>query len=163
MCPECFSVTWKIVDEPNYGLLCHRKLSLVLRATLHSWRLSTIQNWLLDGPTQKIWTKTPTAKYSRDWSRGEGRADSLRLFPKRRLFSDICCQICTHEPYLRVDYTPKLCYIDSHPRSLRGVVRRHPEGGAGSGVLRRWLVTACPGRPGKSPARHYDLAARSSL
>ena len=25
------------------------------------------------------------------------------------------------------------------------------------------LVTACPGRPGKSPARHYDLAARSSL
>ena len=27
----------------------------------------------------------------------------------------------------------------------------------------RWLVTARPGRPGKSPARHYDLAARSSL
>src|SRR5215469_4154569 len=25
------------------------------------------------------------------------------------------------------------------------------------------LVTACLGRPGKSPARHYDLAARSSL
>ena len=25
------------------------------------------------------------------------------------------------------------------------------------------LVTARPGRPGKSPARHYDLAARSSL
>ena len=25
------------------------------------------------------------------------------------------------------------------------------------------LVTAGPGRPGKSPARHYDLAARSSL
>jgi len=27
----------------------------------------------------------------------------------------------------------------------------------------RRLVTAGPGRPGKSPARHYDLAARSSL
>ena len=25
------------------------------------------------------------------------------------------------------------------------------------------LVTVRPGRPGKSPARHYDLAARSSL
>src|SRR5215831_7047708 len=51
----------------------------------------------------------------------------------------------------------------SNPRSLKGVVRRHPEGGAGSGVLRRRLVTAGLGRPGKSPARHYDLAARSSL
>src|SRR5262245_26851884 len=44
-----------------------------------------------------------------------------------------------------------------------GVVRRHPEGGARRGVLRRRLVTVRPGRPGKSPARHYDLAARSSL
>jgi hypothetical protein len=26
-----------------------------------------------------------------------------------------------------------------------------------------WLVTARPGRPGTPPARHYDLAARSSL
>src|SRR5262249_38618190 len=32
-----------------------------------------------------------------------------------------------------------------------------------TGVLRRRLATVCPGRPGKSPARHYDLAARSSL
>src|SRR5262244_3105748 len=38
-----------------------------------------------------------------------------------------------------------------------------PEGGAGSGVLRRRLVTAGLGRPGTPPARHYDLAARSSL
>src|SRR6516165_11242358 len=52
---------------------------------------------------------------------------------------------------------------DSHPRSSRGVSGDDPEGGAGSGVLRQRLVTARPGRPGKSPARHYDLAARSSL
>src|SRR5215510_13598224 len=52
---------------------------------------------------------------------------------------------------------------DSHPRSSRGVSRDDPEGGAGSGVLRRRLVTAGLGRPGTPPARHYDLAARSSL
>jgi hypothetical protein len=40
---------------------------------------------------------------------------------------------------------------DSHPRSLRGVVRRHPEGGAGSGVLRRRLATVVSG--GRGPAR----------
>ena len=43
-------------------------------------------------------------------------------------------------------------------QSLGGNIR-----GARRGVLRRRLVTAGPGRPGKSPARHYDLAARSSL
>src|SRR5262249_60669231 len=68
-----------------------------------------------------------------------------------------------YEAYFYIDYISKTCYIASHPRSLRGVVRRHPEGGAGSGVLRRRLVIAGSGRPGKSPARHYDLAARSSL
>src|SRR5215467_13056948 len=52
---------------------------------------------------------------------------------------------------------------DSHPRSLRGVSGDDPEGGAGSGVLRWRLVTARLGRPGTPPARHYDLAARSSL
>src|SRR5262245_42476896 len=52
---------------------------------------------------------------------------------------------------------------DSHPRSSRGVSGDDPEGGAGSGVLRRRLVTVGPGRPGTPPARHYDLAARSSL
>src|SRR5262249_31353640 len=46
---------------------------------------------------------------------------------------------------------------------MRGVSGDDPEGGAGSGVLRRRLVTAGPGRPGTPPARHYDLAARSSL
>src|ERR671930_353088 len=40
---------------------------------------------------------------------------------------------------------------DSHPRSLRGVSGDDPEGGAGSGVLRRRLVTAAPG--GRDPAR----------
>ena len=51
----------------------------------------------------------------------------------------------------------------SQPRSLRACSRDDPECGARRGVLRRRLATACPGRPGKSPARHYDLAARSSL
>src|SRR6516162_6195779 len=46
---------------------------------------------------------------------------------------------------------------------IEGRLRRHPEGGARSGVLRRRLVTVRPGRPGTPPARHYDLAARSSL
>src|SRR5262244_205184 len=50
------------------------------------------------------------------------------------------------------------------PASLiEGRLRRHPEGGARRGVLRWRLVTVCLGRPAKSPARHYDLAARSSL
>src|SRR5262245_10739061 len=41
--------------------------------------------------------------------------------------------------------------------------RDDPEGGARRGVLRRRLVTVGLGRPGTPPARHYDLAARSSL
>src|SRR5262249_7975677 len=50
------------------------------------------------------------------------------------------------------------------PASLiEGRLRRHPEGGARRGVLRWRLVTARLGRPGTPPARHYDLAARSSL
>jgi hypothetical protein len=52
---------------------------------------------------------------------------------------------------------------DSHPRSLRGVSGDDPEGGAGSGVPRRRLVTVRPGRLGTPPSRHYDLGARSSL
>src|SRR5215831_19306139 len=55
-------------------------------------------------------------------------------------------------------------YARPHAASLiEGVLRRHPEGGARRGVLRRRLVTVRPGRPGTPPARHYDLAARSSL
>ena len=49
---------------------------------------------------------------------GRIHSDSSR---EDAFFPDICCQICTHEPYLCIDYTPKLCYIASHPRSLRGV------------------------------------------
>ena len=57
----------------------------------------------------------------------------------------------------------KLGYKPRQPRLLRACSRDDPECGARRGVLRRRLVTARPGRPGKSPARHYDLAARSSL
>jgi hypothetical protein len=39
----------------------------------------------------------------------------------------------------------------SHPRSLRGVSGDYPEGGAGSGVLRRRLVTAASGGSGPRP------------
>src|ERR1700716_3001038 len=46
---------------------------------------------------------------------------------------------------------------------MRGVSGDDPEGGAGSGVLRLRLVTVRLGRSGTPPARHYDLAARSSL
>src|SRR5262249_14034785 len=53
--------------------------------------------------------------------------------------------------------------VRSQPLSSRGVSGDDPEGGARRGVLRRRLVTAGPGRPGTPPARHYDLAARSSL
>src|SRR5262244_2225187 len=54
---------------------------------------------------------------------------------------------------------------DWHPRSLRGVVRRHPEGGAGSGVLRRAACNRLP-REARDPARQAlrpgceELAAR---
>ena len=46
---------------------------------------------------------------------------------------------------------------------IEGVLRKRPEDGARRGVLRRRLATVRPGRPGTPPARHYDLAARSSL
>jgi hypothetical protein len=73
-------------------------------------------------------------------------------------------------PRLRSDYTSTtlLTTYRVHATGLassliEGVSGDDPEGGAGSGVLRQRLVTVCPGRPGKPPARHYDLAARSSL
>src|SRR5262245_53845526 len=56
-----------------------------------------------------------------------------------------------------------LCYESHILAHLRGRLRRRAEGGAGSGVLRPRLVTEGPGRFGTPPARHYDLAARSSL
>src|SRR5262249_14362486 len=51
----------------------------------------------------------------------------------------------------------------TQPGSLRAYSRDDPECGARRGVPRRRLVTARPGRLGTPPARHYDLAARSSL
>src|SRR5262249_838437 len=62
-----------------------------------------------------------------------------------------------------VDYRSGLCYVSHILAHLRGRLRRRAEGGAGSGVLRPRLVTEGPGRLGTPPARHYDLAARSSL
>src|SRR3981189_165379 len=46
---------------------------------------------------------------------------------------------------------------------MRGVSGDDPEGGAGSGVPRLRRVPAGRGRSGTPPARHDDLAARSSL
>src|SRR5262249_20671539 len=69
----------------------------------------------------------------------------------------------SHESNLPLDYVMHLGYKIRQPRSLRACSRDDPECGARRGVLRRRLVTAGPGRPGTPPARHYDLAARSSL
>src|SRR3984893_12793301 len=64
---------------------------------------------------------------------------------------------------LSIDYISHPCYIASHPRSLRGVSGDDPEGGAGSGVLRRAARNRSPREAGTPPSRHYDLGARSSL
>ena len=54
--------------------------------------------------------------------------------------------------------------LHSLPSSLiEGRLRRHPEGGAGSGVLRRAARNRSPREAGTPPSRHYDLGARSSL
>jgi len=73
------------------------------------------------------------------------------------------CIFCDYETNFSIDYETKLDYKVRQPRSSRGVSGDDPEGGARRGVLRRRLVTACPGRPGTPPSRHYDLGARSSL
>ena len=49
---------------------------------------------------------------------------------------------------LYLDYYLRRCYIDSQPRSSKGVLRRHPEDGARRGVLRQRLITAAPGGTG---------------
>jgi hypothetical protein len=51
----------------------------------------------------------------------------------------------------------------SHPRSLRGVSGDILKAERGVASCGRRLVTVRLGRPGTPPARHYDLAARSSL
>src|SRR5258708_16388860 len=46
---------------------------------------------------------------------------------------------------------------------MRGVSGDDPEGGAGSGVLRRVARNRPPREAGAPPPRHYHLGARSSL
>src|SRR5262245_22269618 len=62
-----------------------------------------------------------------------------------------------------LDYCMYHCYILPQPCSSRACSRDDPEDGARRGVPRRRLVTVGLGRHGTPPARHYDLAARSSL
>src|SRR5712692_11211664 len=62
-----------------------------------------------------------------------------------------------------LDFVSQLCYESHQPCASRGVSGDGPVGGARRGVPRRRLVTVSPGRPGTPSARHYDLAARSSL
>src|SRR5262249_46755284 len=58
-----------------------------------------------------------------------------------------------------------VCIIATYCPSLahQACSRDDPEDGARRGVPRRRLVTVGLGRHGTPPARHYDLAARSSL
>src|SRR5262249_62436275 len=49
------------------------------------------------------------------------------------------------------DYELHRHYMRVQPRSLKGVVRRHPEGGARRGVPRRRLATVAPGGRGPPP------------
>jgi hypothetical protein len=65
--------------------------------------------------------------------------------------------------HLSIDYELKPGYKIPSLAHRGASSRDDPEGGARRGVLRRRLATACLGRPGTPPARHYDLAARSSL
>src|SRR5262249_3674631 len=118
---------------------------------------------------------TPSTPSSRDPNSASckgpeaGRAADLHhRYPcaraqNRAHFSTAAGCIFGYESNLYVDYAMKLRYKLRQPRSLRACSRDDPECGARRGVLRRRLVTAGPGRPGKSPARHHDLAARSSL
>src|SRR5262245_58021179 len=69
-----------------------------------------------------------------------------------------CGGIYTHEQRSRIrdeyiiDYILGLCHVSYIPAHLRGRLRRRAEGGAGSGVLRRRLVTGQP-REARDPAR----------
>src|SRR5262245_3657010 len=69
-----------------------------------------------------------------------------------------CGGIYTHEQRSRIrdeyiiDYILGLCHVSYIPAHLRGRLRRRAEGGAGSGVLRRRLVTVEP-REARDPAR----------
>jgi hypothetical protein len=89
------------------------------------------------------------------------RANKPQLPPRFRRESAQNCTSTTTRIYFLTTYRS---HAIRFPSSLvRGVSGDDPEGGAGSGVLRRRLVTVRPGRPGTPPSRHYDLGARSSL
>ena len=72
----------------------------------------------------------------------------------KKFFNTICIYILTTLCIRATGFASSL---------MRGVSGDDPEGAAGSGVLRRRLVTARLGRLGTPPSRHYDLGARSSL
>src|SRR6266849_3195929 len=71
--------------------------------------------------------------------------------------------VTDHNMNIMIDFETRLVYIPHQPRSSRGASRGDPECGARRGVPRLRLVTVSPGRSGTPSARHYDLAARSSL
>src|SRR6516165_4713717 len=62
--------------------------------------------------------------------------------------------LTTYRDYART--IPSLAHRGASPETILKAER-------GVASCGRRLVTVGPGRPGKSPARHYDLAARSSL
>src|SRR5229473_1818186 len=71
--------------------------------------------------------------------------------------------VTAYDMNIFLDFETRLIYIPHQPRSSRGASRGDPECGARRGVPRLRLVTVSPGRSGTPSARHYDLAARSSL
>jgi hypothetical protein len=62
-----------------------------------------------------------------------------------------------------LDTLSHCAYLWPYPCSSRGASGGDPEGGARSGVPRLTARNRRLGRSGTPPARHYDLAARSSL
>jgi len=100
---------------------------------------------------------------------GEARASGCELIDTNRLIG--WASAARRRPGTTAATTKRIFFLTTNRSRanefasslIEGRLRRHPEGGARRGVLRRRLVTACPGRPGTPPARHYDLAARSSL
>src|SRR6266851_3356314 len=88
-----------------------------------------------------------------DWNGGAGRCNVPAAMGK--LFDYITNML--------LDFVSQLCYESHQPGSSRGASRGDPECGARRGVPRLRLVTVSPGRSGTPSARHYDLAARSSL
>src|SRR5215510_12431402 len=101
----------------------------------------------------------PPRRSTRSPSPGPGSRPSSRLRPVR-------CDYTTKSLFgynielttgsARATYSPILAH-------LRGRLPETSRRRSGEWVLRSRLVTVGPGRLGTPPARHYDLAARSSL